>query len=107
MRIAAASGLGLVLCVSGLALGQTGSGDEAAIRRIVQQYDEARSKSDWKTAASLFVEDGSNLTSSGEWQRTRSDRERRRGKHGWRVQGRQVHDEDRKRAPAGADRCAR
>jgi len=76
MRIAAAFGLGLVLCVCGLALGQTGSGDEAAVRRVVQQYDETRSKSDWKTAASLFVEDGSNLTSSGEWRRGRAEIEK-------------------------------
>ena len=76
MRIAAAFGLGLMLCVSGLALAQTGGGDETAIRRVIQQYDEARSKSDWKTAASLFVEDGSNLTSSGEWRRGRTQIEK-------------------------------
>jgi uncharacterized protein (TIGR02246 family) len=76
MRITAALALGLMLCVSDPAVGQTGSGDEAAIRRIIQQYDEARSKSDWKTAASLVVEDGSNLTSAGEWRRGRAEIEK-------------------------------
>ena len=61
----------------GLALGHTGSGDETAIRRVIQQYDDARSKNDWKTATSLFVEDGSNLTSSGEWRRGRAEIEKR------------------------------
>jgi uncharacterized protein (TIGR02246 family) len=69
--------LGLVLSVSAFAHGQTGSGDEAAVRRVIQQFDEARSKADWKNASGLYLEDGTNLTSSGEWRRGRADIEKR------------------------------
>ena len=76
MRVLAL-GSALVLCVAGLAHGQAGGGEEAAVRRVIQQFDDARSKSDWKTASHLFVEDGTTLTSSGEWRRGRADIEKR------------------------------
>lgn len=71
--------IGLVLMVSvpGVAFGQaTGGTDEAAIRRIVQQHDETRTKGDWKAVANLFVEDGTTLTSAGEWRRGRAQLEK-------------------------------
>src|SRR5688500_16232722 len=74
MRVVAI-GLVSVLCVAGLAEAQTG--DDAAGRRVIQQFDEARSKADWKTASNLYLEDGTNLTSSGEWRRGRADIEKR------------------------------
>ena len=69
--------LGLLLSVSVFVHGQTGSGDEAAVRRVIQQFDEARSKADWRSASALYLEDGTNLTSSGEWRRGRADIEKR------------------------------
>jgi uncharacterized protein (TIGR02246 family) len=76
MRVVA-FGLAFGLCVSGVAYAQTASGDEAAVRRVIQQFDEARSKNDWKSASALYLEDGTNLTSSGEWRRGRADIEKR------------------------------
>ena|SRR5688572_20558829 len=75
MRFTATIGLALVLLVPGAALGQAG-GDETAIRRVVQQHDQTRTKGDWKGSANLFTEDGTTLTSSGEWRRGRAQIEK-------------------------------
>jgi uncharacterized protein (TIGR02246 family) len=50
--------------------------DETAIRQVIQQHDERRTAADWKGAASLFLEDGATLTSSGEWRRGRAQMEK-------------------------------
>jgi uncharacterized protein (TIGR02246 family) len=77
MRLTATIGLTLVLLVPGVALGQaTAGGDDAAIRRVVQQHDQTRTSGDWKGAANLFAEDGATLTSSGEWRRGRAQIEK-------------------------------
>ena len=77
MRPAATISLALMLSVPTVAFGQsTGKGDETAIRRLIQQHDQTRSSGDWKGAASLFLEDGSTLTSAGEWRRGRAQVEK-------------------------------
>ena len=77
MRFTATVGLALVLLVPGVALGQApAAGDDAAIRRVVQQHDQTRTSGDWKGAANLFAEDGATLTSSGEWRRGRAQIEK-------------------------------
>jgi uncharacterized protein (TIGR02246 family) len=71
-------GLMLMLLVPGAAFGQAAAGgDEAAIRRVVQQHDQTRTNGDWKGAANLFTEDGATLTSAGEWRRGRGEIEKR------------------------------
>jgi uncharacterized protein (TIGR02246 family) len=78
MRFAATIGLALVLLVPGAALGQApaAGGDEAAIRRVIQQHDQTRTSGDWKGSANLFAEDGATLTSAGEWRRGRAQIEK-------------------------------
>jgi uncharacterized protein (TIGR02246 family) len=77
MRARATIGLALLLSVPAVALGQgTTAADEAAIRRVVQQHDQTRSSGDWKGAANLYLEDGSTLTSAGEWRRGRAQIEK-------------------------------
>lgn len=48
------------------------SGDEAAVRQVVQQQDEARNRGDWKALGVLFTDDAEQLTSAGEWRRGRA-----------------------------------
>ena len=77
MRFTATVGLALVLLVPGVTLGQAAAGgDDAAIRRVVQQHDQTRTSGDWKGSANLFAEDGATLTSSGEWRRGRAQIEK-------------------------------
>jgi len=77
MRFTATIGVTLVLLVPGMALGQAAAGgDDAAIRRVVQQHDQTRTSGDWKGSANLFAEDGATLTSSGEWRRGRAQIEK-------------------------------
>ena len=57
------------------ALAQTRSaaaGDEAAIRKLVQQHDTARNGGDWKAMGTGFTDDADQLTSAGEWRRGRA-----------------------------------
>jgi uncharacterized protein (TIGR02246 family) len=72
MRKPLVAGLVLALVVPTVASGQAGSTDETAIRRVIQQHDETRTKGDWTAASNLYVEDGSTLTSAGEWRRGRA-----------------------------------
>jgi uncharacterized protein (TIGR02246 family) len=70
MRHLAAFGLTFALAAPGVVHSQAASGsDEAAIRRVIQQHDQTRTKGDWKGLASLYTEDGATLTSAGEWRR--------------------------------------
>jgi uncharacterized protein (TIGR02246 family) len=52
------------------------SGDEAAIRSVIQQHDAARNKADWQGLSALFTDDAEQLTSAGEWRRGRADIEK-------------------------------
>lgn len=77
MRIAVTAVISLVLAGAGFA--QTpapSSGDDAAIRRVVQQQDDARNRGDWKALGELFTNDAEQLTSSGEWRRGRAEIEK-------------------------------
>ena len=49
-----------------------GGGDEAAIRKLVQQQDAARNAGDWKTMGSGFTDDADQLTSAGDWRKGRA-----------------------------------
>src|SRR5687768_8481884 len=77
MRATVAIGVTLMLLVPAMARAQgTGPADETAMRRVIQQHDQARSSTDWKGVANLFVEDGTTLTSAGEWRRGRAQIEK-------------------------------
>jgi uncharacterized protein (TIGR02246 family) len=77
MRCAAAVGLCVTLAVPCVAFAQaTAGGDEAAIRKVVEQHDQTRTSGDWKGVANLFMEDGAILTSAGEWRRGRAQIEK-------------------------------
>lgn len=52
------------------------SDDDAAIRRVIQQQDEARERGDWKALGQLFTEDADWLTSTGEWRKGRAQIEK-------------------------------
>jgi uncharacterized protein (TIGR02246 family) len=45
------------------------SGDETAIRKVVQAYDDARNRGDWKAYSAMFTKDADQLTSAGTWRR--------------------------------------
>ena len=47
--------------------------DEAAIRRVVQKYVEARESRDQSAIGTLFTADADQLVSTGEWRRGRKD----------------------------------
>ena len=48
------------------------AGDEAAIRKLVQQHDAARNAGDWKTMGAGFTDDADQLTSAGDWRKGRA-----------------------------------
>ncbi len=67
----------VVVTVPGIAQAPgVGGGDEAAIRQVVQQQDDARNRGDWKALGALFTQDAEQLTSVGEWRRGRADIEK-------------------------------
>ena len=67
----------VVVTVPGVAQTPAASaGDEAAIRQVVQQQDDARNRGDWKVLAALFTEDAEQLTSAGQWRRGRAEIEK-------------------------------
>ena len=77
MATTAAVALAFSLAIPVVAHGQSVSAaDETAIRRVVQQHDEARTKADWNAVGALFTEDGATLTSAGEWRRGRAQIEK-------------------------------
>ncbi len=53
--------------------GAQAGGDEAAVRRVVQQYVDAREVEDESAVGRLFTSDADQLTSSGEWRRGRAE----------------------------------
>lgn len=70
--------LTVVLCLwsSGWLLGQGAagrSGDEAAIREVVQKYLDAREQRDASAVAALFTEDADQLVSNGQWRKGRDE----------------------------------
>lgn len=76
MRTALTAAFMVVLALTGLAQAPGAAGDEAAIRRVAQQHDDARNKGDWKAMTALFTEDADQQTSAGEWRRGRAEIEK-------------------------------
>lgn len=67
----------LVFTITAPTAAQTAAGsEEAAIRRVVQQHDDARNRGDWKGVGQLFTDNADQLTSSGEWRRGRGQIEK-------------------------------
>jgi uncharacterized protein (TIGR02246 family) len=52
---------------------QAPSADEAAVRKVVQRYVDAREASDAKAIESLFTPDADQLVSDGTWRRGRDE----------------------------------
>ena len=67
--------LWLVWCLlvsgCGFLAGQQGSANDAAIREVVQKYEDSRNATDSKAVAALFTADSDQLVSSGEWRKGR------------------------------------
>ena len=62
----------LACALAAISTGQaSASGDEAAVRRVVQQYVDARETRDPEALRTLFTGDADQLVSSGEWRRGR------------------------------------
>jgi uncharacterized protein (TIGR02246 family) len=57
----------------GSLLAQTPTGDEAAVRAIVQKYMDARDRQDAHALEALFTADADQLVSSGEWRKGRAE----------------------------------
>lgn len=49
------------------------SGDEAAVRQVVQKYMDARDRNDPHAIEALFTSDADQLVSSGEWRKGRPE----------------------------------
>jgi uncharacterized protein (TIGR02246 family) len=49
------------------------SGDEAAVRQVVQKYMDARDRNDARAIEALFTADADQLVSSGEWRKGRAE----------------------------------
>jgi uncharacterized protein (TIGR02246 family) len=62
-----------IVATSAPAPAQEQSGDEIAVRRIVQRYVEARQASDRSAIESLFTPDADQLVSDGTWRRGRDE----------------------------------
>ena len=60
----------LIFFVASIAFAQN---DQAAIRRLVDQYVAAREHTDAKATAALFTADADQLVSSGEWRKGRDE----------------------------------
>ena len=64
----------LVVALAAAAGGVSGqAGDEAAIRRVVERFDETRNTGDWKGFAALFVKEADQIISSGTWRKGPED----------------------------------
>ena len=63
-----------MMCVTfGLRLLAQGSGDEAAVRQVVQKYVDARESKDAHAIEALFTSDADQLVSTGEWRKGRAE----------------------------------
>jgi uncharacterized protein (TIGR02246 family) len=61
----------IFLC--GCLLAQNSTGDEAAVRAVVQKYMDARDRQDAQALEALFTADADQLVSSGEWRKGRAE----------------------------------
>ena len=77
MRTAITTLFMLALTVPAIGKTRAATGpDEKAIRRVVQQQDDARNRGDWKALGQLFTEDADQQTSAGDWRRGRTEIEK-------------------------------
>ena len=77
MRTAMTALFMLALTVPAIGKTRAATGpDEKAIRRVVQQQDDARNRGDWKALGQLFAEDADQQTSAGDWRRGRTEIEK-------------------------------
>jgi uncharacterized protein (TIGR02246 family) len=77
MRTAFAAVFTLALTLPALAQAPAAiGGDEAAIRNVIQQQDDARNTGNWKALSALFTDDGDQLTSAGEWRKGHAEIEK-------------------------------
>jgi uncharacterized protein (TIGR02246 family) len=77
MRTAAVMVFWLAIAVPGIAqTSRVNAANEATVRRVVQQHEDARNRADWKAMADLFTEDAEQLTSAGEWRHGRAQIEK-------------------------------
>jgi uncharacterized protein (TIGR02246 family) len=72
MRSAAITIIALLLTISTHAQGRAAGADESAVRRVVQQHEDARHRRDWKAMAALFTDDAEQMASSGVWRTGRA-----------------------------------
>jgi uncharacterized protein (TIGR02246 family) len=63
----------VVVLAAGAEVGSGQTSDEAAIRQVVQRFDDTRNTGDWKALAALFTKDADQLISSGTWRRGPDD----------------------------------
>lgn len=74
MRVLTESLAGIILAASVSAQAPpTRTGDEEAIRQVVQKYMDARNQQDSRAIEALFTEDADQLVSSGEWRKGRAE----------------------------------
>ncbi len=53
---------------------QAGSdADEAAVKKLVREWDAARNKGDWKAFAQLYTPEATSLSSDGTWRKDRQE----------------------------------
>jgi uncharacterized protein (TIGR02246 family) len=76
MRSAITAFFVVVLVVPTAAQGPAAGADEAAVRRVIQQHDDARNRGNWTALGELFTQDSEQLTSAGEWRRGRAQIEK-------------------------------
>lgn len=67
--------LAVLLFVTSASQGSPGvdTGQEAAVRKVVETYLQARERRDEKALRALFTEDADQLVSSGEWRKGREE----------------------------------
>ena len=75
MRVLSGCLAGMIFVVSlfGQAAAGGGTGEETAVREIVQKYMDARERQDAHALEALFTADADQLVSSGEWRKGRSE----------------------------------
>jgi uncharacterized protein (TIGR02246 family) len=66
----------LALTLPGFAQAPAAGAGESAIRKVIQQQDDARNTSNWKALSALFTDDADQLTSAGEWRKGRAEIEK-------------------------------
>jgi uncharacterized protein (TIGR02246 family) len=67
----------MVLASPGVARGQAGvAADDAAVQKLVQEWDAARNQGDWKAFAQFYTADATTLSSDGTWRKGQAEIEK-------------------------------